>query len=48
VNTNLKERIDSLLKDGGNSPAIEFYKNQLSISEETIENLHNKISKIME
>ncbi len=29
----LKERVDALLKDGGNSSAISFYKNQLAISE---------------
>lgn len=48
VNTHLKERIDSLLKDSSSSSAIDFYKSQLAISEETIENLQAKIKKVME
>lgn len=40
--------MESLLKDSSNSSVIDFYKSQLFISEETIETLHNKISKLME
>ena len=48
VNTQIKERVDSLLKDGSSNSAIDFYKSQLAISEETIESLHAKVKKLME
>lgn len=37
-----------MLKDGGNSSTVGFYKTQLAISEETIESLHGKVRKVME
>lgn len=44
----MKERVDSLLKGENKNSAVAFYKEQLAISEETIESLNSKIKKLLD
>jgi U3 small nucleolar RNA-associated protein 14 len=48
LNSSLKERLDSLLKGDAKNSAAALYKEQLVLSEETIENLNTRVKRLLE
>lgn len=48
VNSNLKSRLDGLLKGEHEPSSITYYKEQLTNAEETIDSLNKKLRKILE